>query len=70
MTYMPERAQRQMPVPTFKQRLEVILFVFAVFLAALFVFSVGLGGVDMRGVFVALTVTYIVLHLWEKRLDA
>ncbi len=59
---------QQISVLSWQRKLEVILLVFAVFLAALFFFSVGLQSVDMRSVFVALTFTYIVLYFWERRL--
>jgi len=55
-------------VLSWQRKLEVVLLVLAVFLAALFFFSVGLRSVDMRSFFVALTFTYIVLYFWEKRL--
>jgi hypothetical protein len=52
---------------TLKEKIEVILIMVIIFLSALFIFTVINGGLSIFITIGALSLTYIIIHYWEKR---
>jgi len=52
---------------TRREKINVIVRVINIFLVALLFFSVGFGGVSLMSVLPALSITYIIVFYWEKR---